>query len=113
MSLIFSNVAQVILCMGLAILIFFLLEKPLRALLDQLVGLPSVTTFFTRVLGLVLLLAALKRAVVFISKPDDAWGSIWTVMSNWNEVMEPITAQLLVFAGLMTVLASVLRRRHE
>ncbi len=112
MSLILSNVAQVIVCFGLVLLIFAFLEKPLRALLDELVGLPAVTAFFVRVLGLVLLLTALKRAVVLIDKPNDAWGSIWTVMDRWSEVMEPVAAQLLVFAALMTVIAAVLKRKN-
>ena len=39
--------------------------------------------------------------------------SVWTVMSNWNDVMEPMFVALLVFAALMTVLVAVLRRSHE
>ena len=113
MGLVWANLAQVVLCMGLAFLIFALLEAPVRRLLDELTGLPAATMFFTRVLVLLVLLAGLRRAVVFINKPNDAWGHIWTVMSNWNEVMEPLSGALMVFAVLMTVLVAVLRHGHE
>ncbi len=113
MNVIWTNLAQTILCLGLAILVFRLLEQPLRDLLDGLTNFPPATVFYTRILALVLLLIATKRAVLFIDKPLDGWMSIWTVMSNWNDVMEPIFVTLLVFAGLMTILVAVLRRSHE
>lgn len=113
MGLVWVNVLQVVLCVGLAILVFAFLEKPLRQLMDQLVRLEPATTFYVRVMALVLVLLAMKRAVSFIDKPNDAWGSAWTLMSNWADVMEPFTTVVLVFAGLITVLAAVLRRSHE
>jgi hypothetical protein len=113
MSLIWSNLAQTVLCIGLTILVFVFLEKPLRDLLDKLIGIPSATIFYTRVLALVLVLIAVKRSVLLIDRAGDAWTSVWTVMSNWNDVMEPLFISLLVFAGLMTVLIAVLRRAHE
>ena len=113
MNLVWVNVSQAVLCIGLAILVFAFLEKPVRQLLDQLIGLEAATTFYARILALVLLLVAMNRAVTLIDKSQDAWGSAWTLMSNWGEVMEPITIVALVFAGLITVLTAVLRRSHE
>jgi hypothetical protein len=113
MNVIWTNLAQTVLCLGLAILVFALLEKPVRDLLDRLTNMPEVTVFYTRVLALVLLLIAMKRAVLFIDHPADAWMSVWTVMSNWNDVMEPMFVALLVFAALMTILVGVLRRSHD
>ena len=113
MNVILTNVAQTILCIGLAILVFAFLERPIRDLIDRLTNFPPATVFYTRVLALVLLLIALKRAVLFIDKPLDSWMSVWTVMDNWNDVMEPMFVALLVFAGLITVLVAVLRHGHE
>ncbi|HWR13738.1 MAG TPA: hypothetical protein VN577_02850 [Terriglobales bacterium] len=113
MSLIWQNLAQVVLCMGLAILIFAFLQKPLTELLNRLIGLPAATAFYTRVLGLVVLLIALRRCVQLIDKADDAWGATFRVMENVEDVMEPLFVSLLVFLGLITVLVAVLRRGHE
>ena len=113
MSLILVNVVQVLLCMGLAILVLACLEKPVRDLLDRLIGMPSATTFFVRVLGLSMLLLALKEAVIFIDKQDDAWTYSFKLMHGWADMMEPAYAVLLVFAGLITVLVAVLRHGHQ
>lgn len=113
MSLFLANAAQVVLCFLAAILVLGYLEKPLRELLDQLVGLPSATTFFVRVLGICLALIALRRAVLFIDKEGDAMTLAWTLMEHWGQALEPTYVVLLVFAGLVTVIVSVLGYRQS
>ncbi len=113
MSLFLANAAQVVLCFLAAILVLRYMEKPLRELLDHLVGLESATTFFVRVLGTCLALIALRRAVLFIDKKGDAMTMVWTLMDHLAEVLEPIYIVLLVFVGLITIIVSVLGYRQS
>jgi predicted tellurium resistance membrane protein TerC len=112
MSLFFANAAQIVLCFIAAILVLRYLERPLRELLDQLLGLPSATTFFVRVLGTCLALIAIRSAVNLIDKNTDAMTMVWTLMDHWSDALEPIYIVLLVFAGLVTIILSVLGGRQ-
>ncbi len=113
MTLFLANAAQVVLCFLAAILVLRYVEKPLRELLDHLVELPSATTFFVRVLGVCMALIALRRAVLFIDKKGDAMTMVWTLMEHWGEALEPIYIVVLVFAGLITIIVSVLGYRQS
>jgi len=99
---------------GAAFAIQHLLQRNVAALLDEVVGLQAGTTFYSRVLGLSLYLAAAAAALggTFDLKADARFMEyVWKVASVLSSTFLGQLLILLAFLTLMTVLVTVLRRR--
>ena len=106
---------QLILVVGLAIAVYRLIRPSLGALLDQLLALPAGTEFFLRALLLLLMFAGLQEAVGdrWNHEPGTAFMEyVWDIASTLGNSIETVYWFIVIFLVLMTILTSVLRRRH-
>lgn len=107
---------QLLLAIGVVLLAYALIRTSLRDLLDQLLKLPAGTTFYQRSLLVILLFGALGQAVghKFELKPDSAFMEyVWEVAAALGSVLETTFWFFIVYLVQMTILAAVLRRKHE
>ncbi|MGE5528952.1 MAG: hypothetical protein ACM3X6_07405 [Patescibacteria group bacterium] len=105
-----------LLSVGAAFLVYLLVRKSLRALLDEAVGLPACTAFYARLFSLGMLLIALAAALgtEFGFKRDAAFMEyVWKVADR----LSTLFGNLCLFTGgflvVVTVLVASLKRRHE
>jgi len=99
---------------GAAVAIYLLLCRSLTALLDEVVRLPSGTTFYVRVFGLCLFLSAASGVLgtAFDFKPDAKFMEyVWRVATVLSSALSSVFLVLIAFLTVMTVLVVVLRRR--
>ena len=105
-----------VLAVGVALVVFFLIRKSLRALLDEVVGLPSCKTFYTRILLLGMLFLALSVALQtdFAFKEDAAFMRyVWEVADGLSSTFLEICLFMTGYLVIVTILVAALRRRHE
>jgi hypothetical protein len=114
------NLAGFVILLALSLLLAFatwaLVSKSLQGLLDQALKLPDGTTFYLRSFLLGLLLAAFAGSLgtTFNLKPGDPFMEyVWRVAAGLQEVCEFLFAFLLGYLVLVTVVAAVLRAKHE
>lgn len=107
--------AELCLGIGVALLVYALLQASLRKLLDRLMGIPEGTIFYLRALALILLSVALSKAVVGTALQPGAHfiEYVWAVASGLSDVFQNFFVALLVYLGLVTVLIAVLRPKNE
>jgi hypothetical protein len=96
--------------------VYFLLQGSLRGLLDDVIKLPSCTTFYTRLLAIGLTLITL--AIVLNSSSDLKEGAafmehVWKVASGLSSVFSGICLFLAGYLFIATILVVVLRRKRE
>jgi hypothetical protein len=109
-----AMVFDVVLAFGTAFLIYGLLRKSLREVLNNIVQLPEATTFYLRAFILVLTCVALARVISGIHLKSDAhfMEYVWAVASDMSAVFQDLFVALLVYIGLITVLVVVLRPKN-
>ena len=113
---IFWFAALVTLTVAVALFVTILVRKNLRALLDEVVKLPSGTTFYSRVLGIGLFFIALSAAfdVPFNLNPDAATMEyVWKVAEGLSSALSLTCLFLVAYLLLVTVLLVVLKGRHD
>ncbi|KPK31290.1 MAG: hypothetical protein AMK69_00790 [Nitrospira bacterium SG8_3] len=109
-------VVLLIIGFGIALILYALIHKSLRALLDELVKLPAGTTFYARLLfvGLVLAAASELMEQSFALKEDARFMEyVWKVADGLSDAFGFICVVLLVFIVQITILLAALRRRDE
>ncbi|MDP3939377.1 MAG: hypothetical protein Q8R92_14755 [Deltaproteobacteria bacterium] len=100
----------------LALSIYYWLRGIVHDVIDQAVGLDAASTFFTRVLFLVLLFTALSAAleVQFDLKPDSPFLEyVWKFTYGFSETLENLSVYLFGFLVLATLLVGALRHRRD
>ena len=105
-----------VLSIGVALLIYLLVRESLRSLLDDVVTLPSGTTFYTRILAIGLFFIALHGALgtVFDLKKEAAFMEfVWKIAGGLSSTFGLICLFLIGYLLILTILVAVLRRRHE
>jgi ABC-type dipeptide/oligopeptide/nickel transport system permease component len=105
-----------VLSLAVAFAIWVAVSKSLQSLLNQTLKIPDGTTFYLRSFLTGLLLAALAGGfdVVFDFKPGSPFMEYaWRVASGLENVLSYSLGFLLVYLVLVTVLAAVLRAKHE
>jgi len=99
-----------------ALSVTVLVRKNLRTLLDEVIKLPSGTTFYSRVFGTGLLFIALSAAfdVPFDMKPDAATMEyVWKVADGLSSALSMTCLFLTAYLLLVTILVAVLKGRHD
>ncbi len=106
---------QLVLAVGVMLGMYALIRTSLRDLLDQVLKLPAATVFYLRSLLLILVFAALSKAVEdkFEHAADAAFMVyVWDVAGTLGDVLELSLAWFLVYLVQITILTAVLRRKN-
>ena len=113
---IFGFTVLLVLAVAIALLAFFLLQKNLRGLLNDVVRLPPCTTFYTRLMAIGLIFIALSAVldVSFNLKENAAFIEYaWKVGDGLSSAFGMICLFLTGYLFVATILVSVLRRKSE
>jgi hypothetical protein len=100
----------------ISVLVYLLVRRSLKQLLDDVVKLPAARKFYLRTLLITLLLGALAGTVtVSISTQKDVpfMERVWKVAASLDSAFWAMMAILLVYVVLQTVLVVALRRHNE
>jgi hypothetical protein len=99
---------------GVALVVYVLLQSSLRKLLDRVIDVPDGTRFYLRALLLILLSVALNKVITGVHMKPDAhfMEYVWAVASDISGVFGNLFVVLLVYLGLMTVLVVVLKPKN-
>ncbi|MBN2120544.1 MAG: hypothetical protein JW734_05775 [Candidatus Omnitrophica bacterium] len=113
---ILSFLALAILSFGGCFLIYILIEKSLRHLLDEVIKLPSGTTFYLRVFSIsltLLILSTLLEVKFTFTEQTRFMEYVWRIASGVSTISGYICLFLLGYLLLVTILVAALRRRNE
>ncbi len=105
-----------VLSLGVASLVYVLVKKQLRELLDEVLRLPAGSEFYFRVFAIGVFFLGLAAALEtrFDLKPEDHFMEYaWRVASGLALVLQNSVWYTLGYLVLVTILVVVLRRRHE
>ena len=106
----------VILSLGTAVLVWGLVRRSLRDLLDEVVRLPSATIFYSRLFLIGLLFLAIASAIgsPFDLPPEAKFMQyVWKVAGALSPLFALICLYTMGYLLLVTILVAVLRRRHD
>ena len=106
---------DLLISVGIVLLLYTLLGRSLRELLDKTIRLPAGSTFYMRALVVVLLCGALTKVISGIhQKPDDHFMEyVWAVARDISNVFDNLIVILLVYVGIVTILVVVLKPKNE
>jgi len=90
---------DLLISVGLVLLIYTLLGRSLRELLDKTIRLPAGSTFYMRALVVVLLCGALTKVISGIhQKPGDHFMEyVWAVARDISNVFDNLIVILLIY----------------
>lgn len=115
-SNIVASTVLLVLAIAIALVVYFLLQRNLRGLLDDLVKLPSCTTFYIRLLAIGLVFIALSAALDrhFNLKGNDPFMEyVWAIAEGLPNTFIGICLFLTGYLFITTILVAVLRRKNE
>lgn len=97
------------------LIIYNLLGKSLRELLDKVVRIPAGTSFYMRALLLVLFCTALSKVVSGIHQKPDAhfMEYVWAVATDISGVFDNLILIILAYVAVVTILVVVLKPKNE
>ena len=100
---------------GIVFLVYKLIGKSLRELLDKVIRIPEGTTFYLRALAVILLCVALSKVLTGVHQKPDAqfMEYVWAVAGDISGVLENLFGALLAYVAIVTVLVVVLRPKNE
>ena len=103
-----------VLAIAVSLVVYRLVRESLRQVLQSVVGLPEATTFYLRVLLLVVVFAALGQVLSGVQLKSDAHflDYVWAVGSDLSNVFQGLFVDLLVYVALITLLVVVLRPKN-
>ncbi len=106
---------DLLISVGIVLLIYTLLGKSLRELLDKVIRLPAGTTFYMRALVVVLLFGALTKVISGIhQKPSDHFIEyVWAVTRDVSNVFDSLILILMIYVAIVTILVVVLKPKNE
>ena len=99
-----------------AAIIFGLVYKSIRSLLDEVIKLPEATTFYARLflIGLVLVAGSAMLEEPFDLKAGSPFMEYtWKVAEGLSEVFGNTCLFLVAYLALITILVATLRRKNE
>ncbi len=105
-----------ILSVGVIFALYQLINGFLKTLLTELVGMPSATSFYSRLLLVCLVLiglAGISDAAFDLEPEAEFMEYIWSIVDFFEEVLTPLLVILGLFLVLVTVLVAALRPRRE
>lgn len=101
---------------GIVVLLYALVYRSLRALLDEVIKLPLGTVFYLRMLFLLLLLNVLSVVLdmQFTLKPDAPFMEyVWQAAGDLADLLGNTGLYLLGYLTLITFIVALLRYRHD
>lgn len=106
---------DLLISVGIALLLYILLGKSLRELLDKTMRLPAGSAFYLRALILIMLCGALSKVISGVhQKPDDHFMEyVWAVARDISNVFDILIMILLVYVAIATILVVVLKPKNE
>lgn len=106
---------DLLISVGLVLLIYTLLGKSLRELLDRVVRVPAGSTFYMRALVVVLLCGTLTKVISGIHlKPGDHFMEyVWAVARDVSNIFDNVFVILLIYVAIVTILLVVLKPKNE
>ncbi len=109
-------VVLLIISIAISLLVYALARKSLCGLLDEVVKLPSGTTFYMRLFLIGLVFIALSSALdtEFVLKEDAAFMEyVWRIADGLSSVFGITCLFITGYLFLVTILIAVLRHRHD
>ena len=99
-------------------LFYWLVGKPLRLMLDELVKMPACTDFYCRVLWVGLIFISMGTVfgnykVVLTDEYKPFMDNVWRVADVWGEQLGMIMLVALVYVFMITILVAALRRKVD
>ena len=106
---------DIVIAVGLVLILYTLLGKNLRELLDKVIRLPAGSTFYMRALVLILLCGAVSKVISGVHQKADAhfMEYVWAVAGDISNVFDNLFVILLAYVAIVTVLVVVLRPKNE
>lgn len=108
-------VILLVISVGVSLLVYFLVQKHLSVLLDKVVKVKGATSFYIRIFLIGLIFIALSAAldVEFSLKQDAAvMEYVWKVADGLSSTFGQTTLFLFGYLILVTILITVLRKKH-
>lgn len=108
-------VFDLLISLGIVLLVYTLLGRSLRELLDKTIRLPAGSTFYMRALVVVLLCGALTKVITGVhQKPTDHFMDyVWAVAHDTSNVFDNLIVLLMIYVGIVTILVVVLKPKNE
>jgi drug/metabolite transporter (DMT)-like permease len=110
----FASLITLALGAGIAWVVYGILSKSLRELLNQVIRIPAGTTFYLRSLALIVAFISLSK---FVISPSDTqthfMDYVWLVATAIGEAFENLAYVVLVYLVLITVVVVVLKPKNE
>lgn len=99
-------------------LFYWLVGKPLRLMLDELVKMPACTDFYCRVLWVGLIFISVGTVfdnykVVLTDEYKPLMDNVWRVVDAWGAQLSMIMVVALVYVFMITILVAALRRKVD
>ena len=116
MQINYSFIVLLTISIATSLLVYALARKSLRGLLDEVVKLPSGTTFYMRLFLIGLVFIALSSALdtEFALKEGAAFMEyVWRVADGLSSVLGITCLFITGYLFLVTILIAVLRHRHD
>lgn len=116
MNILYGLAIQLGLALLISLSVYFLLLRNLARLLEEVVRLPAGTAFYTRLLGIILVLIAISSALdKTINLTEDAVFMEYVLYfaGVLSSVFSRISWFLMSYLLLVTILVAALRRRSE
>jgi len=105
-----------VLSVGIAMVVYAVVRRSLRSLLDETIRVPSGTTFYSRILFIGLLFLALYSAIgtPFDLKEEAPFMEyVWKIAGALSTAFALWCLFLAAYLVVVTILAAALRRRNE
>ena len=105
-----------VISLGISSIIYKILRKSLRSLLDEVIKLQPGTTFYLRLFAIGLFYIALSSCLdtTFDFKKGTAFMEyVWRVASGLSTVFGYTCLYILGYLTLVTILVAVLRYKHD
>jgi hypothetical protein len=102
--------------MVVALIIYFIIQRSLRELLNEVIRLSSCTIFYMRILLIGLLLICLSGALddkFPLSNNAAFMEYVWKAADGFSLVFGMTCFFITVYLLLITILVTVLRRNHD
>jgi len=111
----FAFLCDLLISVGIVLLLYAMLGRSLRELLDKTIRLPAGSTFYMRALVVVLLCGALTKVIAGIhQKPGDHFMDyVWAVTHDISNVFDNVISILLIYVAIVTILVVVLKPKNE
>jgi hypothetical protein len=106
---------EMLISAGIVLVLYSLLGKNLRELLDKVIRLPAGSAFYMRALVLMLLCGALSKVISGVHQKPEAhfMEYVWAVAGDVSGVFDNVFLILLGYVAIVTVLVVVLRPKNE